>query len=93
MKERRPTRSTTSLPLPTRRSHPLKTCTKPPTLKDRLSLEPVASPLRNKSITTSRSEVVDLQEDEEQTSFDQIGGGGGVEQKLEPNFDKVIDNI
>jgi hypothetical protein len=39
--------------------------TKPPTLKDKLSLELVTSPLRKKSRTTFESLVVQSKEDEE----------------------------
>jgi hypothetical protein len=42
-----------------------------------LSPELVTSPPRNKSITTFGSQVVDSEEDEEQTCLDEIGGGGG----------------
>jgi hypothetical protein len=49
---------------------------KSPTLRDRLDHEHVTSPLRNKSITTFKSHV-DLEEDEERTCSNEIGGGGG----------------
>jgi hypothetical protein len=39
----------------------------------------VTSPPRKKSKTTSRSQFVDLKEDEEQTCSDEMGGGGGEE--------------
>jgi hypothetical protein len=79
-------------------------CTKPPTLRDKLSLEHVTSSLKKKSRTTFESQVVNLEEDEEQICLDEIGGGGGeifyatttqgnIKKELEPNLDKVIDNI
>jgi hypothetical protein len=43
----------------------LKTHTKPPTLRDKSSLEHVTSPLRKKSKTIFGSLVNDLEEDEE----------------------------
>ncbi len=46
-----------------------------PTLNDKLSRELVTSPPRKKSITTFRSQVIDLEEDEEQTCLDEMGGG------------------
>jgi hypothetical protein len=42
-----------------------------------LSLEPITSPQRKKSMTTFRSLVNDLEEDEERTcSYENRGGGG-----------------
>ncbi len=98
MKERRPACLTiTSL-------HQLKTCIELPTPSDKLSLELVTSPLKKKSITTFRSQVVDLEEDEERTCSNEIGDGGGkelhattthsnLEEEPKPNLDQVIDNI
>ncbi len=65
LKERRLAHSTTTLPLPIRQFHRLKTRTKLPTPWDRLNLELVTSPPKKKSITTFRSQVVDAKEDEE----------------------------
>ncbi len=76
----------------------------PPTLRDRLSHEPITSPPRKKSKTSFGSLVNDLKEDDEWTCSDEIGGGGGkeldaiamqgrIEKKLEPNLDQVIHNI
>jgi hypothetical protein len=78
--------------------------TKPPTLKDRLSIELGTSPPRKKSKITFRSPTNDLEEDEERTCSDEIGGRGkeeldatttqgNIEEKLKPNLDQVIDNI
>jgi len=67
------------LPLPVRQSHKLKTHTKPLTPWDKLSLELVTSPLRKKSRTISRSQIVDLEEDEERTYSNKMGGGDGEE--------------
>jgi hypothetical protein len=39
--------------------------TKSPTPQDKLSFELITSPPRKKSRTTSRSQIVDLEEDEE----------------------------
>jgi hypothetical protein len=72
--------------------------------KDKLSLELVSSPPKNKSISTFKSQVVDLEEDEEQTYSNEIRGGGeekfyvtttrgNIEEEPEPNLDQVIDNI
>jgi hypothetical protein len=79
-------------------------CIEPPKPRDRLSLEHVTSPPRKKYRTTFKSLVVDSKEDEECTYSNEIGGGGGekfnttttqhnIEEELEPNLDKVIDNI
>jgi hypothetical protein len=92
------------LPLPTHQFHRLKTCTELPTPRDKLSLEPVTSLLRNKFKTTFGSPIFNLEEDDEQTCLDDIGGGGreelnaiatlgNIEEKLKPNLDKVINNI
>jgi hypothetical protein len=51
--------------------------TKSPTPRDRLSLELLTSPPRNKSGITFKSLVVDLKKDEKQTYLNEIGGGGG----------------
>jgi hypothetical protein len=51
--------------------------TKSPTPRDRLSLELLTSPPRNKSRITFKSLVADLKEDEKQTYLNEIGGGGG----------------
>ncbi len=75
-----------------------------PTLRDKLSHEPITSPPRNKSRITFGSSVNDLEEDGEWTCLDDIRGGGGeeldatitqgnIEEELKPNLDKVIDNI
>ncbi len=50
-----------------------------PTLRDRLSPEPVTLPLRKKSKTTFGSPINESKEDEEQTCSNEIGGGGGEE--------------
>jgi hypothetical protein len=50
---------------------------KPPTLKDMLGCKSITSPPKNKFITTFMSHVIDLEEDEEQTYSDGMGGGGG----------------
>jgi hypothetical protein len=74
------------------------------TLRDRLSLEPIASPPRKKSRTTFGSPVNDSKEDEERTCLDEIRGRGGeefdaitthgkFEEKLESNLDQVTNNI
>jgi hypothetical protein len=42
-----------------------------------LSLKLVISPIRKKSRTTFRSPINDLEEDEEQSCSDEIGGRGG----------------
>jgi hypothetical protein len=55
----------------------LKTHLKPPTPRDKLSLELVTSQPRKKSITTFISHSNDLEEDEERTCSDEIEGGGG----------------
>jgi hypothetical protein len=52
----------------------LKTHTKPFILKDKLSIEPVTSPLRKKSRTTFGSLVNDSEEDEERTYSDETRG-------------------
>jgi hypothetical protein len=72
-------------------------CIKPPTPKDKLSLELVTSPPRKKSITIFMSQVINLEEDEEQTCSNKMGGGGGeelqaivtqgnMEENFEPNL-------
>ncbi len=59
---------------------------------------------RKKSRTTIGSPVNDLEDDEEQTCWDDIKGWGGkkldattmqgsINEELEPNVDQVIDNI
>lgn len=65
--------------------------------RDKLSLKPITSPLRKKYKTTFRSHFIDLEEDEEWTCLDKMGGGGGeesqnnalrnMEEKLKPNLD------
>jgi len=50
---------------------------KPPTLKDRLNPKPITPPLMKKSMTTFISLVNDLEEDEERTCSNEIGGGRG----------------
>jgi hypothetical protein len=50
--------------------------TKLPTPRDKLSLKPMTSPLRKKSMTIFGSPIYDLEEDEEQTYSNEIGGGG-----------------
>jgi hypothetical protein len=50
-----------------------------PTPRDRLNLEHVTSPLRNKSRISFESQVVDLEEDEKRTCSNEIVGGGGEE--------------
>jgi hypothetical protein len=55
----------------------LKTCTKPPTPRDKLSPKLVTSPPRNKSKTIFGSSVNDLEKDEEQTYSNEIRGRGG----------------
>ncbi len=78
--------------------------TKPPTPRDRLSLELVTSPLWKKSRTTSGSKVNDSEEDEEWTCSNEIRSRGGekldatttqgdIEEEPEPNPNQVIDNI
>jgi hypothetical protein len=52
-------------------------CIKLPTPRDRLSLELVISPPRKNFKTTFGSLVNDLEEDEERTYLDEIGGKGG----------------
>jgi hypothetical protein len=41
-----------------------------------LNLEPITSPLRKKFRTTFKSQVVDLEDDEDRTCLDEMGGGG-----------------
>jgi len=57
-------------------------CTKPPTPRDKLSLQLVRSPLRNKSKTTFGSPVNDSKEDEERTCLNEIEIGGRGGEKL-----------
>ncbi len=76
MQEKRSTYSNTKSPLPTCQSHHLKMHTKLPTPRDKLSLKPMTSPLRKKSMTIFGSPIYDLEEDEEQTYSNEIGGGG-----------------
>ncbi len=45
--------------------------------RDKLSLEPITSPPRNKSISTIKSEVIDSKEDEEQNFSNEMGNEGG----------------
>ncbi len=47
-----------------------------PRPKDKLSLEPITSPPRNKFRTTFESLVNDSKEDEKWTCSDEITGGG-----------------
>jgi hypothetical protein len=47
------------------------------TLRDKLSLEPVASPPKKKSKTTFGLSFNDSKEDEERTCLDEIRGRGG----------------
>lgn len=79
-------------------------CIKLPTSRDKWSPKLVTSPLRKKSRTIFGSLVNDLEEDEEQTCSNEIGGRGGekfdatttqdnIEEELEPNLNKVINNI
>ncbi len=77
LRQRRPTRSITTSPLPTRQSHQSKTHIKLLTLKDMLKHELVTSPPRNKSMTTFGSLINDLEEDDERTYSNEIGGRGG----------------
>lgn len=77
LKKRRLTCSTITSPLPTHHSHWLKMCIKLPTPRDKLSPEHATSPLKKKSKTTLGSLVNDLEEDEERTYLDEIGGKGG----------------
>jgi hypothetical protein len=49
------------------------------TPRDRLSHELVASPPRKKSITISKVQIVDSEEDEEITCLNEMGGGDGEE--------------
>ncbi len=78
--------------------------TKPPTPRDRLSHELVTLLPWKKSKTTSRSRVNDLEEDEERTYSNEIGGRGGkkldaiamqgsIEEEPKPNLDQVTNNI
>ncbi len=71
--------------------------TKPPTLRDKLSLEHVISPPRKKSRTTFGSLVNDLEANEEWTCSNEIKSKGGedfdaivmqcnIEEKLESNL-------
>jgi hypothetical protein len=60
-------------------SHGLKTRIRLPTPQYKLSSEPITSPPKKKSITTFKLKVVDLQEDEEWSYLDKMGGGGGQE--------------
>jgi hypothetical protein len=50
-----------------------------PTPHDKLNLEPITSPPRKKSRTIFRSQVIDLEEDEEQSYSNKMGGGGEEE--------------
>ncbi len=72
------------------------------TPNDRLSLEPINSPLKRS--LGLQSSVVDSKEDEELTCLDEIGGGrreefntiitlSSMEEEPKPNLDKVMDNI
>ncbi len=81
LKERRPTHSTTSSPLPTHQSHQLKMRIELPTPRDKLSLKPITSSLRKKSRTTFGSLINDSKEDEERTCSNKIRSRGG--KKLE----------
>jgi hypothetical protein len=51
----------------------------PPTPRDRLNPKPISSPPRKKYKITFKSHVIDLEEDEERTCLDGMGGGGGKE--------------
>jgi hypothetical protein len=51
--------------------------TKPLTWWDKLSFELITSPPRKKSKTISRSQIVDSEEDEEQTYSGKMGVGDG----------------
>jgi hypothetical protein len=59
-------------------------CIEPPTPRDKLSPKPIISPPRKKCKTTFRSHVNDLEEDEEQTCSNDIGGKGGKELDATP---------
>jgi hypothetical protein len=63
-----------------------------------LSPKLVTSPPKKKSIINFRSQVIDLEEDEEQTCSNEMGGGGGkkfqtitthgnLEEEPKPNLD------
>ncbi len=63
-----------------------------------LSLKPITSTPKKRYITTFRSYAIDLEEDEERTCLNGMGGGGGeelqttithgnLEEELEPNLD------
>jgi hypothetical protein len=67
-----------------------------PTPRDRLSPKLVTSPPRKKYKIIFMSQVIDLEEDEERTCLDGMGGGekfqttitqGNMEEELEPNLD------
>jgi hypothetical protein len=79
LRERKQTHSTTVLPLLVHQSHWLKMRIEPPTPRDRLTLQLVTSPPRNKYLTIIRLHVIDLEEDEEWTCLDEMRGGGGKE--------------
>ncbi len=75
-----------------------------PTQRDKLSPEPITSPLRNKSRTTFGSTINDSKKDEDWTYLNDIKGRGGrkfhaiatqssIEEEPEPNLNQVIDNI
>jgi hypothetical protein len=77
---------------------------KPLTSRDMLGPKLVTSPPRKKFITIFGSPINDSEEDEKQTCSNEIGGRGGeeldatttqdnTEEELEPNLDKVINNI
>jgi len=79
LNERRLARLITISPLSIHQSHQLKTCTKLPTPRDKLSIEHVTLPPKKKSKTTFGSSLNDSKEDEERTCLDEIGGRGGQE--------------
>jgi hypothetical protein len=71
---------------------------------EKLSFELIISPPRKKFKNISRSQILDLEEDEEQTYSSKMGGGdgkelqaiithGNLEEKLGRNLDHLIINI
>ncbi len=79
MKEKKLACSTIASPILVCQSHRLKTWTKLLTPRDKLSPKLVASPPRKKSITISKVQILDSEEDEEITCLDEKGGGNGEE--------------
>ncbi len=82
----------------------MKTHIELPMPRDKLSPEPITSPLKKKSRTTFGSPVNDSENNEKWTCSDEIGGRGGekleatttqgnIKEELKPNLDQVIDNI